>query len=183
MRKIPIFILLLLFLSSCNLPRKPPGLILGLIPTDTPTTESGYVQCAWAWATQALPEVSAEVQAAMQAAGVKGITARAEAFGENCINAAGEVDSFATMETDFRISVEVPNLSDTDRLGSLLEQILTVLDGFPTGTTPGSQPGYIGITFDTGSETLNLWFTVTDGESARALGLHQAALLEKLQNK
>ncbi len=174
MRKI-LILLLTILLAACNLPNPPAPV------TETPS--AGYTQCAWSWATQSLPEVSAQVQAAMEAAGLTSVTATAEAYGENCITGEGVVDHFAAMETDFRIRVEVPSLTDTAALGDLLEQILVVLDAFPPGATPGPQSGYVGVTFQAGSDELRLWFTVFDGESARALGLHGAALLDELQNR
>jgi len=38
-----------------------------------------------------------------------------------------------------------------------------------------------GINFVHGTEEIHLWFTVTDGESARALGLPEAGLITELQ--
>jgi ABC-type glycerol-3-phosphate transport system substrate-binding protein len=147
----------------------------------TPTaTEVPYESCSWNWATQPLPELSVQVQAAMEAAGLTGITATAEAYGENCLNAKDEVVRFAAMETDFRITIKIASLNDREALGTLLENILLVLDGFPTATTPGPQPGYVGVAFQAKDEELRLWFLVEDGESARALGLRGAALLDKL---
>jgi len=119
----------------------------------------------------------------MDAAGLTGISTIAEAYGENCLNSNGEVVRFATMETDFRVTAQVASVDDRESLGNLLEQILIVLDQFPPGVTPGPNKGYIGITFQTKDNELRLWFLVADGESARALGLHGAALLDKLQNK
>jgi hypothetical protein len=158
-------------------------------PTATPTATStatptaAYEQCAWQWATQPLSELSAEVQAALEAAGLEGAAVRAEAYGENCLSADNEVLRFAAMETDFHIVVEVESLEDREYLGSLLERILIVLDDFPPGATPGPQPGYIGVRFEAGTGELNLWFTVTDGEAVRAMGLHGTALLEELQQR
>jgi hypothetical protein len=179
--------LILLSLLACALPRpvlrsQPPP------PTKTPigtiTVTTSYMECGWNWATQALPELSAEVQSALQAAGLEGVTARAEAYGENCFDPeSGEVRYFATMETDFRVTVEVENLTDRAALGRIAEQVLTVLDGFPPGATPGSNPGYIGIRIVAGNDEFNLWFTVTDGEAARALGLQGAELLTELENR
>ena len=54
---------------------------------------------------------------------------------------------------------------------------------FVTSVTPGPNNGYVGVTFQTKDDELRLWFLVEDGESARALGLRGAALLDKLQNK
>lgn len=188
MRKAAVFLTLLLMLSACNLPRRGlPAFSLTGEPaqegTPTPTPTVPYEQCGWVWATQSLPELSAEVQAALEAAGLENITARAEAYGENCLSPGNEVLRFAAMQTDFHITVEVETLADAERMGALLETILSVLDNFPTESTPGPNPGYVGVTFTAGTEELNLWFAVTDGESARALGLRGAALLEELQNK
>jgi hypothetical protein len=172
--------LLAILLAACNLPRSIPE--LGSAPvTDPPGTETGYTECAWTWATQPLPDLSVKVQSALEAAGLTGVSVSAEVYGENCITGTGEVDHFAAMETDFRIRMDVPNLADTATLGELLERILVVLDAFPPGATPGPQPGYIGVRFVHGTEEKNLWFTMTDSDSARALGLHEADLFVELQ--
>jgi hypothetical protein len=68
----------------------------------------------------------------METAGLKGVTAVAEAYGENCYGSVtNEVQYFAELETDFLIDMDVPNLADTESLGQSLEAILTVLDQFP----------------------------------------------------
>jgi hypothetical protein len=174
-----LILLLSILLAACNLPRPIPDLRSAPI-TDTPGAESGYTECAWNWASQRLPDLSAEVQSALEAAGLTGVTATAEAFGENCITGTGQVDHFAAMETDFRIRIEVSDLADTAVLGDLLERILVVLDAFPPDATPGPQPGYIGVRFIHGTGDLNLWFTVASGETARAMGLHGADLFAEL---
>jgi hypothetical protein len=179
MRKI-LILLLAIFLLACDLASFIPD-IKSTPVTETPSLASGYTGCAWTWATQPLPDLSTQLQSALEAAGLNGVTASAEAFGENCIIATGEVDHFATMETDFRIRVEVQDLADTAALGDLLERILVVLDTFPPDATPGPQPGYIGVSFVQGTEEINLWFTVGSGESARALGLHGSELFTELQ--
>ncbi len=180
MRKI-LILLLTILLAACNLRSSNQDLRSG--PTiETPGAGGGYTQCAWVWDTQALPELSAEVQSALEAAGLTGVTASAEVYGEDCITASGEVDHFAAMETDFRITVQAASLNDREALGTSLEQILVVLDAFPPESTPGPQSGYVGVTFQAGSDELRLWFTADEGKSARALGLHGAALLDKLQN-
>jgi hypothetical protein len=176
MRKLISLLALILSLAGCNR--------LGFKPTPTPTASKlPSAECAWNWATQALPELSARLEESLQAAGLKGVAARAEAYGENCITAAGKAERFAAMETDFRISVQVGNLKDTDALGNLLEKILVVLDGFPSGSTPGANPGYVGVTFQMGSEELNLWFPSASAASARVLGYHGVRLFEELQKK
>src|SRR3990172_3945660 len=170
MRKTSI-LLLSLILAACNLRSGNQDFRSGPDP-ETPAAELEYTQCGWVWDTQALPDLSADVQSALEAAGLMGVSAYAEAYGEDCLNASGEVDHFAVMETDFHITLQVAAIYDTELLGASLEQILVVLDSFPPESTPGPQAGYIGITFQAGNEELRLWFTVDEGVSARALGLH-----------
>ncbi len=172
-------LLLVMFLAACNLPR-PAQETLPAPATDTPV----YQNCYFNWATQPLPEISRQVQQAVEKAGVRGVSARAEAYGENCYDSkTNEVAGFSAMETDFRISAEVSDLKDTEALGNLLERILIVLDEFPTPSTPGPQPGYIGVRFTSGDQELNLWFQVHDEKAARDQGLHGSQLLEQLQKK
>jgi hypothetical protein len=113
-------------------------------------------------------------------AGLTGVTATVEAFGENCIIGTVDVDHFATMETDFHFRMDVPELANTAALGALLERILVMLDTFPPGTAPGPRPGDIGVRFVHGAQEFILWFTVTSSKSARARGLHAAELFMEL---
>jgi hypothetical protein len=177
MRKMILPVVLLSTMIACSLP--------AIAPTLTPTpTEIPYEQCAFMWASHGLDDLSAQVQAAMEAAGLKGVTVFAEAFGEDCVSSNPKIPpSFGAMETDYRITIPVADLKDAETLGALLEKALAVLDAFPVGTTPGPNPGYVGVTFQAGSEELNLWFPRQEGESARAEGLHGAALIDRLQNK
>ena len=152
-------------------------------PTETLTDPAYPPQCAYVWARQELPELSAQVQQAFDEAGMTGVTARAGAYGENCVDEKGNVVYFATMETDFYVTVKVADLTDTENMGKLLEQILVLLDKFPPDQTPGPQPGYIGVTFQAGDDLLNLWFSVTAGEDARKQGLRGSALFDTLYRK
>jgi hypothetical protein len=138
--------------------------------------------CAYIWASESLPDVSAQVQAALNSAGLSEATVRAEAFGEDCVEGNGKVRSFGIMETDFTFRVPVTDLSDRQTLGDLVEKVLVVLDQFPPGVVPGPNPGQIGVEFSTGQETLGLRFTVKSGKSARQQGLHGADLLAALND-
>jgi len=179
MDKILRLILLSFLLTACNLPRTTSD--LGAVPpTDTPPIQS----CYYNWATQPLPELSAQVQIEMETSGLKDITVRAEAFGENCYDSqTNELISFSAMETDFRIAVRVADLDDKDNLGDLLEKILIALDEFPPEATPGPQPGIVSISFQSGGGDMNLQFSFAEGKSAREGGLQGAALLDELLNK
>ena len=108
----------------------------------------------------------------------------AQAYGENCVMDSGRVQSFSTMQTDFRVSLKVPDLNDQPALGALMEQIFLILDLYPLGSVPGPQPGYIGIEFSDGSSSpLNLWFKRTDADAARNQGLKGAELFRALAKK
>lgn len=184
-----ILVILLIFLNSCNFRgiASSSGLsitespLITQISTAPPTV--AHEQCAWNWATQPLPELSSEVQSAMEASGLIGITVRAEAYGENCLTQDNVIAYFAAMETDFRIAMNIASMTNRTSLGYTLEQILVVLDGFPAEETPGPQPGYIGIRFFNDVEELNLWFSVTDWITARKQQLHGRELLDALINQ
>jgi hypothetical protein len=178
-RKIIFFLLLPFILAACNFPYATPG-----IGVPAATTAPADQPCAFMWATQPLPDLSTQIQAAVDSAGLRQVQARAEAFGENCIDSqSNKPVSFGAMETDFHITAIVSNLTNKDNLGNLLEKILVILDGFPAGKIPGPNPGIINVSFQSGSDELNLSLTVTEGKSARALGYHGAMLFEELQNK
>ena len=175
MRQIFATLLCVLILAACTAPHSIP---------ETRTAPANSQNCIFTWATQPLPELTAKVQAAINAAGLTGVSANAEAYGENCNDSqTNKLIRFSTLETDFFITVKVANLTDTDKMGNLLDKILVVLDTFHAGKIPGPQTGSIAVSFRVGSEELNLMFTVPAGKTARSLGLHGAALLEELQKK
>jgi hypothetical protein len=177
MRKLFILVLTLL-LAACNIPLSLQNLV-HYTPTGTPSQEP----CSLNWATQPLPELSSRVHAALESKRLTDVRVVAEAYGENCsVARTNQSVSFTALETDFHLTVPVKDLKDRDQMGSLLESILVILDGFPPSSNPGPQPGYIGITFQAGSNELHLWFTEIAGKSARTQGLHGAALFDKLSH-
>jgi len=148
-------------------------------PTLTPTLFPSDA-CLWDWGTRPLPELSAQVQAALAAAGVADATVSAVAYGEDCIDPqTGDVKGFALLETDFYFTLSVSSLA-VEPLGNLAERVLAVLDSFPPEDIPGVQPGYVAMDFISGEERYHLWFEITLWREARQAGLHGAALLEAL---
>ena len=128
-----------------------------------------------------MPELSEDVQAALEGAGITGAKAYAEAYGEDCMNAKmGKARYFAAKETDFHVTLNVDGLGDLEVLGTLAEEVLAVLDGFPPKETPGPMPGYVGLRFVAPDSERRLWFTVLEWTDARDQGLSGAALLEAL---
>jgi hypothetical protein len=183
---IPIIFLLV----ACNFPRtgvsvQPPSETItesGTQQTVEPTQGYESTECGFMWASNPLPELSGDFDKALkevqpQASGY------AEAYGENCIDNEGNVVRFLTMETDFHVTIKVNDLQDRQVLGKLIEQVLAVVAKYPPEDTPGLQPGYVGITFESPTDELRLWFTQTDGETAIENGLRGEELLNALQTK
>ncbi len=78
-----------------------------------------------------------------------GAEARAQAYGENCTYADGRVD-FSPMETDFTITFQISSQNESEEIGRLIRQSMDLLlSRFPTGETPGPQPGQVTFRFIT----------------------------------
>lgn len=184
-----------------RLPRLRTGYLMGLCllwagcgpapapPTDTPqpgatatNASFSFGNCAYSWANRPLPELTDQLQAALDAAGIPGATARAYDFGENCNDQeTGTVAGFSRIETDVEIRLEVADARDLDALGSLTDQVLAVLDTITRDSLSGRLPGRIGLNFAMRGATRNwLYFYDEQLEEARGRGLSGRALLEAL---
>jgi len=125
--------------------------------------------CAYVWASQPLPEISASLFASLQASGLQPESVQASAYGENCVDASGSVVSFAAMQTDYALILTVASLSDSAELGQALYIALLNLEALlPVGSTPGPNPGQVTIVF-----------SAPEGESR--LNLARAQAIEALQ--
>lgn len=188
-RLLLVFVVLIALTSLYNFPRafpppEPTAFPLTQILTDTPPRPSETPTlgpCGFVWASQGLPELSAQWLERLKQAGLPVVSASAEAYGENCVFSDGRIDGFAAMQTDYRVTLEVETLADAETLGSLLEQTLEILDGFPVGETPGPNPGYIGLTFQAAETVETLWFQRTQSDALRAQGLSGEPLYESLR--
>lgn len=185
-----IVVLIIVLLGACNFP-KPRQSVSGvtIVPDTLPTRETveppqDYMsmECAFMWANDPLPELSNDFDAALKAVQSEA-EGYAQAYGENCVTNEGKVVRFLAMETDFYITLKVENLEDKQILGKLIEQTMEVLADFPTDETPGPQPGYIGITFETPGDSLRLWVMRTEVEIALENGLQGEELFNALQTR
>lgn len=140
--------------------------------------------CAFVWASQPLPEESRKFQELMNEKNLEHVRVAAEAFGENCVGADGEVVRFLTMQTDFRIAVNVRDISRKDEMGNTAAAVLRVIFEIPVSDLPGTQPGYIGIQFtDEQNQILNLWFKRELAEKLLGSGVDGEDLFTALQMK
>jgi len=147
--------------------------------TPTATVSAEYKPCAYMWAYQSLPEISEELQAALRAV-LPEAEARASAYGEDCVAADGS-STFGAMETDFYVNIPVQDLTDNERLGNLVEQVLSVVDGFPRPRVPGGTDGFVEFTFRNGDQQRILRVPIPRGMELRQQGLRGAELIQALE--
>lgn len=185
-----ILLVVLLAMSACSLPfttavepptAQPTTPEALLAPVITLTPADG--QCAFVEGRKQLVEISNQLEEKLKTASLPIKNARAEAYGENCVTADGSVVRFAARETDFYISLIVPDLKDDASLGGMLEQVLTSIEQFPVGQTPGPNPGYIGVSYQAEDSVVNLWFMRSTAVDLIAQGVRGADLYRRLQNQ
>lgn len=174
-----VSILLLFVLTACNLPGLDTASPRG---TETPVPDDSSSECGFVWAREPLEDLSQKFNQALKEAQPQA-NGYAEAYGENCIDSQGELVRFLAMETDFHVSLKVKDLRDKQANGKLIEQILGVVSKFPAAETPGPQPGYVGVTFESGGEEIRLWFTQLEAQTAIESGLRGEELFDALQAK
>ncbi len=183
LRLLFVFAALSALTTLCNFPRafpspEPTPFPLTKIQTDTPAAP-----CSFVWASQDLPELSAQLLEMLKESGLPVTAAHAEAYGENCVDSNGTVERFAAMQTDFHVVLAVETLTNSEMLGNLLTQTLEVLDEFPLEKTPGPNPGYIGIVFQAGDMVETVQFPRTQADTLRAQGLSGAQFYEALKSR
>ena len=136
-------------------PTLDPTTAMTILPPPSTTAQVQSVDCGWMWATQINPELSAEIQQQLAEVliSVGSVEARAEGFGENCLNRDGTVRYFATMETHFWVVVKIDSLPPDDLTAAqeivspVVRDILNILADYPVEDTPGPMPGQINIQF------------------------------------
>lgn len=117
--------------------------------------------CYYNWAYKSLPELSEQAQAAVRELYPEA-EAHAQAYGEDCIYADSHAD-FIAMETDFFITLRAANLNDDAELGNMIRRTTDLLlSRFPTGETPGPQPGRFTYRFTLAGKERYLSFATAD---------------------
>lgn len=138
--------------------------------------------CNWAFHTESLPELSAKVQADIEAAGIRVDSVSASAYGEDCYDPQiGIFKRFAVMQTDFVVEMRVDSFSDRDALGNMAAEGLAVLDGLAPSAVPGPTIGIVNFRFVAGDEMRNFVFHHNQWENAGQQDLRGEALIELLE--
>ncbi len=165
MKRLLLLIVVAVLLSSC-------GLLPDWFATPTPTPKSYFeTPCAFQWATQPLPDISASLDAAMKRAKIDGVTISASAFGENCINPDGSLRGFGAMETDYALTIS------SDQLATALA---VLVDEAAQGRA-GPKPGRITLQVGSGDAATPHTITFKTAADAVAQGLRGETLLAALR--
>jgi len=133
------------------------------VPTITLTAPT-YGGCGYQWTYQGLPELSSELQRAIQELQPEA-TANAFAFGEDCIHADGISRTFLAMETDFNITLQVTDLADEDALGNWINQVMKSILNIPKEKIMGPRPGRVSVIFQSGDQRQGINFYIDQYQS------------------
>ena len=127
-----------------------------------------------------MPDLSQKVYDALQAVDTN-LTGNAYAYGENCVDADGH-NTFAAMETDFRVKVSVSDLKDEKALGDWIASAMGAIAKLPADEVPGPQPGRVEFDFSK-SETENFFLNVPIAKYQKlAPGISGAELFRNFNN-
>jgi hypothetical protein len=112
--------------------------------TEPPPTEQ--LPCAYQWAHQDDPALSAEFDASIKSLN-PAASGRAQAFGENCVSADG-ASTFGAMETDFYVRLPVEDLTQEEAFGNWMAQVMEVVVEIPREKLQGPNYGFVEFTFE-----------------------------------
>ena len=110
-----------------------------------PVTQTTIEQCAFSWANSPLDELSALLDGEVKSLNSTA-SARASAFGEDCIYSDGH-KVFHAMETDFYIDLPASGLTDFESFGNWISQTMSVINALPPDMMEGPQSGFVEYSF------------------------------------
>jgi hypothetical protein len=143
----------------------------------TTVAPSDQLACAYQWAQEPLPELSTEFQRSIQLLQPEA-QANAYAFGENCIRADG-TSTFGAMETDFNVTLQVPDLSNAADLGDWIVKVMQVVENIPPDQIEGTKPGKVSMIYQSNGEQKIVNFYI-DQYQALPAGLSNAEIYQAL---
>jgi hypothetical protein len=135
--------------------------------------------CAYQWATQEMPELSAQFLADLQVLQPEA-QGSVFAFGENCSQANSHIIRFIPMETDFNVTLPVSDIMDKAELGGWIVKIMQVIDSVPPDQIMGPRPGRVSIGFESAGQQESLSFYI-DQYHGLSPGLSNVQIYEALK--
>ena len=154
---------------------------IAITETVTPASAENPGPCANMWATELLPAESAKIQELFDQAGMTDYQVKANAFGENCVAEDGSIVSFGASETDIYVTVTVLDLQDRNDLGAHLYALMQILEQINFELS-GPNVGYLGVTFQQGGQSVQLWAPRDAVAQAILNGLRGSDLFDALQS-
>jgi hypothetical protein len=154
-----------------------PVATLDATSTTAPDLSGLNEPCAFVEAHQDLPDITNQVDGALKLLQPEA-SARAVAYGENCVSASGN-SSFGAMETDFYVTVNATDLNDDDELGTWVLDVMSALEPFKPGVVPGPENGFVEITFQTDNHQRILHISINAFRRLPS-GLHGAEIVQAL---
>lgn len=148
----------------------------------TVTPSPAYLQCAWQWATEPLPEITQLVQDWFTEAEFRaGVFA--EAYGENCLDyrsGTPTVAYFAAMTTDFDVNIYSLNLTNASALAESYVKAYELLVAFSAEAELPARLGYLDVKFFAPGYFTTIRAMFSEVEALLDDGLTGQALLEAL---
>lgn len=123
---------------------------LSATPDPEVMTEPAALPCAFMWAYHDLPDLSAKLDEQVKALQPEA-SARASAFGEDCVDADGN-STFGAIETDFYITLPVNKEMNEKAFGTWMSQVLPLASAIQPAELQG-KPGFVEFWFE-GAQTL-----------------------------
>jgi len=106
-----------------------------------PVTQRSADICAFSWANSPLDELSGLLDNEVKTLNPDA-SARASAFGEDCIYSDGH-KVFHAIETDFYIDLPVSDLTDFVSFGDWIAQTIPLVNALPPDMIEGPQSGFV----------------------------------------
>jgi hypothetical protein len=151
-----------------------------VMPTIT-VSEVTVSPCFFNWARQDLPDVTAAAQTALEAANMRAVSVRAEAYGEDCIDpATNKARYFAAMTTDFYLTAKMGDVTDEATMGDMARAAYEALMTLPADDLP-ARLGYLDIMFKASDQEMRLRIMFEQAAAPINEGLAGAALFTALE--
>ena len=151
-------------------------------PPPTQTQGDGVPPaCGYAWGSKPLPELTQQWQEAITNMQVNSLNTYAQAYGENCIDAKGNVMGFSPMRTEFYTTILIDNHVDAEAMSGLVKQVFAALETIPPQKRAGAE--YIAyISFKADEWKRSTWFTIHSIKDALERGLTGEEFLASLEH-
>ncbi|MBN8594044.1 MAG: hypothetical protein J0M33_19980 [Anaerolineae bacterium] len=150
--------------------------------SNTATSSPAYLQCAWQWASEPLPEMTQQVQDWLTEAEFRaGVFA--EAYGENCLDyrsGTPAVAYFAAMTTDFHLNIYSLTLTNAPALAESYMKAYELLVEFSAEADLPARLGYLTVTFNAPGYFTTVRAMFSEVEALLDNGLTGQSLLEAL---